>query len=119
MSSHDSDRIQLHPTAARVRMCAGSVVIAHSWRAIRLEERGYPPRFYILREDVAMHRLRPSTTRTHCPFKGDADYFHLLVNGRTLTDAAWSYALPRARLSVIAGHLAFDHPQLTLQVTAD
>lgn len=35
--------------------------------------------------------LRPSTTRTECPWKGTARYFDVVVDGQVNKDAAWSY----------------------------
>lgn len=63
---------------------------------------------YFPRESVDMTKLKPSATQYTCPWKGDADYFHLEVGGQTLEDAAWSYPQPKDAAKQIAGHLAFD-----------
>lgn len=106
---HDPEgRINLQPTAERVRVGVGNDVIADTTAAIELRETGYPARQYIPREDVDMDRLVPSSTVTHCPFKGDAHYFSLEVAGKHLPDAVWSYETPFDAVADIAGHLAFD-----------
>ena len=38
--------------------------------------------------------LEPSETVTHCPFKGDARYWHLRVGDRLIEDALWEYPTP-------------------------
>ncbi len=36
-----------------------------------------------------------SDTHTSCPWKGDASYYHVVVNGETNEDAAWYYPEPK------------------------
>ncbi len=116
MSNSDGNRIQLRCAGQRVRVFAGEIPIADTRAAVCLAETGYPPRWYIPPTDVAMHRLAASDTRTHCPYKGDAHYFDLQHDDRILTDAAWCYTTPIDAVAAIAGHLAFDHPQLRLHI---
>lgn len=64
----------------------------------------------MLPEDVR-GPLRPSPTRTRCPYKGEATYWSLDVGGRTLHDVAWSYEAPRDEAVRIAGLVCFfDEP---------
>ncbi|WP_148615403.1 DUF427 domain-containing protein [Nocardioides rubriscoriae] len=51
--------------------------------------------------------LRPSSTTTHCPWKGDASYYSLEVDGNTNADAAWFYPDPKPAASEIAERVAF------------
>ena len=51
--------------------------------------------------------LRPSETHTHCPWKGDASYYHLEVDGRLNADAAWFYPTPSEAAASIRGRVAF------------
>ncbi|MCB0474547.1 MAG: DUF427 domain-containing protein [Flavobacteriaceae bacterium] len=48
-----------------------------------------------------------SDTKTHCPWKGDASYFSLSVNGKENADAAWFYPDPKDAAKVIKGRVAF------------
>lgn len=116
MAATGESRIQLVEERGRVRVCAGAVLIAATERALRLEERGYPARFYIPQVDIAADRLRASDTRTHCPFKGDAAYFDVRLDDAWLADAAWRYPRPLADMAAIAHRVAFDHPRLTLHI---
>ena len=63
---------------------------------------------YFPRDDVDMSLLKESSTQYTCPWKGDAQYFHLEVDGETVEDAAWSYPEPKEAAKNIAGHLSFD-----------
>ena len=45
---------------------------------------------------------------THCPLKGDTEYFDLEVGGRRHPASAWSYVHTRGGADVIRGLIAFD-----------
>lgn len=106
---HDpTGRISLQRNSRQVRIRAGGVLIADSREAIELHETGYPVRQYIPRKDIAMELLQRSETITHCPFKGDATYYSIDLNGETMTDAAWSYEQPFEAMAEIKEHVAFD-----------
>jgi uncharacterized protein (DUF427 family) len=99
-------RVETRRAGVRVQVIFNGEVIADSEDAIKLEESGYAPVFYLPRRDVKMERLSRTTHRTHCPFKGDASYF-TLSNGRTSENAAWSYEQPYDEVSAIKDRLAF------------
>ena len=64
---------------------------------------------YFPRAAVRAEYLRPSTTRTTCPWKGEAHYHSLLVNGAENRDAAWYYPDPKPAAANIKDHIAFWH----------
>ena len=51
--------------------------------------------------------LRPSDTHTQCPWKGEANYYDVLVDGKVNKDAAWYYPAPKDAAKNIKGHVAF------------
>lgn len=104
---HPDHRVDTGPARARVRITFNGEVIADTRDAIKLEESGYPPVFYVPRADVKMQFLERTDRRTHCPFKGDASYYSLSSGGRTEPNAAWSYEQPYDEVSVIRERLAF------------
>lgn len=77
--------------------------IARSDDVERVEGTSYFPR-----QDVRTELLEPSDTEYTCPWKGEADYFHLRVGDELVEDAAWSYPEPKPAAAQIAGHVAFD-----------
>ena len=77
-------------------------VIAESDDIVTVEGNAYFPRESI-RGDV----LRPSSTTSHCPWKGTASYYSLEVEGQTNPDAAWYYPEPKDAAKEITGRLAF------------
>lgn len=48
-----------------------------------------------------------SPTTTVCGWKGTAQYYTLVVDGKENKDAAWYYASPKDAAKNIAGHVAF------------
>ncbi|HEV7647767.1 MAG TPA: DUF427 domain-containing protein [Actinophytocola sp.] len=56
---------------------------------------------------VRQDLLSPSDTTSHCPWKGDASYYTLRVNGEDNADAAWYYPEPKDAAKEIKDHVAF------------
>lgn len=48
-----------------------------------------------------------SNHRTTCPWKGQASYHSLLVNGEINPDAAWYYPDPKPEAEALRGRVAF------------
>ena len=91
----------------RIRVVVGGTVIADSGRALRVLETAGAPVYYVPREDVRMDLLAPTLHSTHCEWKGDAGYWSVAIDGRTVENVAWSYEAPKAGFEAITGHLAF------------
>ncbi len=84
----------------------GDVELARSDGALLLSEAGYPPVVYFPPGDVRTEALVPSETRSHCPFKGDASYWAVEIDGE-LVDVAWYYPRTFDEVDAIAGFIAF------------
>lgn len=78
------------------------VVIAESDKTQEVEGDVYFPRASVKRE-----YLRPSSTTSTCPRKGQARYYTLWVEGQENQDAAWYYPDPKPIARKIKGHIAF------------
>jgi uncharacterized protein (DUF427 family) len=87
-------QIRETPIDGQVTVRLGDETLADSWHAVRVDEDGHPTRHYFPRDDVRMELMSRSETTTRCPFKGEARYYHLAINGRKFEDAAWSYEEP-------------------------
>ena len=77
-------------------------VIAESNDIIRLEGNSYFPKDSVKRE-----YLQESDTHTACPWKGEAYYYTIKVDGKINEDAAWYYPHPKDAAKVIANYVAF------------
>jgi uncharacterized protein (DUF427 family) len=90
----------------RIRAVVGDATVLDTRRAKLLYETGILPRVYAPLEDYATELLEPTDTTSHCPFKGDASYWTIRVDGRELTDALWGYPEPLPDAGWLAGHAA-------------
>ncbi len=77
-------------------------VLAESDNTVVVEGNHYFPA-----DSVNMEFFRQSDTRTNCPWKGEAGYYTLEVNGEVNEDAAWFYATPKEAAGRIKDHVAF------------
>ena len=103
----------------RVRVFADGMVIADTTKALTLKEASYPAVQYLPRADAKMDLLQRTERVTHCPYKGDASYFSVLANGKTLDNAIWSYETPFPAMAEISGYLAFYPDKVRIEeVTA-
>jgi len=79
-------------------------VIAQSDETIIIESNHYFPRDSIVSEFYI-----ESSKTTYCPWKGDASYFSIVIDGKTNLDAAWYYPNPKDAAKEITGMVAFWH----------
>lgn len=86
----------------KVRAIWNQKVIAESDKTIIIEGNHYFPA-----EAVNSKYLLPSETTTHCPWKGDASYYSLNVDGLENPDAAWFYPETSELAKSIKGRIAF------------
>jgi uncharacterized protein (DUF427 family) len=91
----------------RVRVSFAGKTIADTTRALALKEADYPAVNYIPRDDVDMAALTRTTHASHCPYKGDASYFTVSVNGRSAENAVWTYERPFPAMAQIKDYVAF------------
>jgi len=66
-----------------------------------------------------MDLLTPSNTSTDCPYKGTAEYWSGMVNGRSRADLAWSYRSPVYESAKIAGLMSFYSEKVDIAVDGD
>jgi len=51
--------------------------------------------------------FKDSSTHSTCPWKGEASYYTIEVDGKVNTDAAWYYPEPKDAAKEIKDHVAF------------
>ncbi len=102
----------------RVRVLADGVVIADTTKALTLKEASYPAVQYVPRADTKMELLQRTERVTHCPYKGDANYFSVIADGKTLDNAIWTYETPFPAMAEISGYLAFYPDRVRIEEVA-
>jgi uncharacterized protein (DUF427 family) len=99
--------INIESAKTRWRAFFAGHVIADSNDALILSEADYPPVVYFPRRDVAMEYMSRTERQTHCPYKGDAAYYSLYMDGDLVENAVWTYEQPFEGMELIADRLAF------------
>jgi uncharacterized protein (DUF427 family) len=100
-------RVWTEPNERRVRVFVGGEAVADSSSTVYLFETGHLPVYYFPRADVRFDLLEPSDHRTHCPYKGDASYYTVVVGDRRAENAVWAYPDPLASIPQLADYVAF------------
>ena len=107
MSMASGHQITITPSNQHIEVTLDGEKLASSDRALLLEETGAPDRYYLPKEDVRTDLLRPTSTKTTCPYKGEASYWSVEAGGRIHDDVVWSYETPIAESEQITGLLCF------------
>jgi len=100
-------RVDILPSSRHVRVEVDGVTIAETSKPTLLFETHLPARFYIPKTHVRMDLLTPSDTETHCPYKGQAEYWAVRAGDAGHADLAWSYRTPLPESQKIAGLISF------------
>jgi uncharacterized protein (DUF427 family) len=107
-------RIDILPSSRRVRVEIDGVTVADSTNGAFLFETELPIRYYLPKTDVRMDLLTPTDTRTACPYKGEARYWSVTVNGKTHEDIVWGYDSPLPESQKIVGMVAFYNEKVEI-----
>jgi uncharacterized protein (DUF427 family) len=107
---------RIAPTDSHVVVEVGGTVVADTTGARILYETNLPPRYYLPLNDVHATFLTPTDTSTHCPYKGDARYWTVTVDGIEHTDIVWGYDKPIPEAADIGGFVSFYPARVNLTV---
>jgi uncharacterized protein (DUF427 family) len=62
---------------------------------------------YFPPDSIDRQYFQDSSTHTTCPWKGEASYYTVAVNGKENKDAAWYYPKTKDAAKNIEGYVAF------------
>ncbi|KAF2817256.1 DUF427-domain-containing protein [Mytilinidion resinicola] len=62
---------------------------------------------YFPPSSITKSYFTPTDTTTFCPWKGNASYYTIAVDGKELKDAAWYYPEVKEKAKNIEGYVAF------------
>jgi uncharacterized protein (DUF427 family) len=105
-------RVDILPSSRHVRVEVDGVTVAESSSPRLLFETGLPVRYYLPKTHVRMDLLTPTDTVSHCPYKGQAEYWSVASKA----DLAWSYATPLPESQKIAGLISFYNEKVDIYV---
>ena len=101
-------RVDVLTSSRHVQVHVDGVLVADSRQPRILFETGLPPRYYLPLTDVRLDLLRPSELVTHCPYKGAATYWDVVLeSGAVHRNIVWTYRSPLPESQKVTGLLAF------------
>src|SRR3954451_16543621 len=109
-------RVDILASSRHVRVEVDGVAVADTRSPHVLFETNLPPRFYLPMSDVRLELLSPTETVTHCPYKGAAAYWSLVLDTARYDDIAWCYRTPLPESQKIAGMVCFYNERVDLYV---
>lgn len=77
-------------------------LLAESQDTIVVENNHYFPK-----DSINSDYFKDSAKHTICPWKGEASYYTIEVDGKTNADAAWYYPEPKDAAKEIKNYVAF------------
>ncbi|WPH03825.1 Hypothetical protein R9X50_00670800 [Acrodontium crateriforme] len=96
-------RVEILQSERHIKVSIEGTVIAETNTAMHLYETNLPARYYMPLSAIDPKILRPSKTTSHCPYKGDSQYYHVEINGKIFQDIFWYYTNPTLESARIAG----------------
>jgi uncharacterized protein (DUF427 family) len=109
-------RVDILPSSRHVRVEIDGVTVAESSSPRLLFETGLPVRYYLPKTHVRLDLLAHTDKETHCPYKGQAEYWSVSTGEKVHENIAWSYAAPLPESQRIAGHIAFYDEKVDIYV---
>ena len=109
-------RVDVLRSSRPIRVFVDGQLVASAAAALHLYETGLPTRYYLPPTAVEMGVLRPSETKTKCPYKGEANYFSVVVGRKTFKDVIWYYITPTLESALIAGHYCFFNEKVDIEL---
>jgi uncharacterized protein (DUF427 family) len=100
-------RVDILPSSRHLRVEVDGVTIAESASPRLLFETGLPVRYYLPKTHVRLDLITHTDSETHCPYKGQAEYWSVRTGDTVHEDIAWSYPTPLPESLGVAGHIAF------------
>ena len=111
-------RVDILPSSRHVKVGVEGQTLAESSNVLALFETGLPTRYYLPKTSVTdWALLKNSSTTTKCPYKGEANYFSIILpDGRQADDLVWYYIHPTSESIGIAGRLCFYNEKVDIWV---
>lgn len=82
-------------------------LLCKSQSSFRILETSHPPTIYIPQKDIQMDFLKKNSHNSFCEWKGKAEYWNLIYQGKFIKNIAWSYPNPDMKYEELKDHLSF------------
>ncbi|KAF9776810.1 hypothetical protein IL306_004948 [Fusarium sp. DS 682] len=100
-------RVDILHSTRPIEVKVNGKTVAKATSSMHLLETGLPTRYYIPLTAVDQTVLRKSPVMSKCPYKGEAEYYHVVVDGKTFENLVWYYNHPTLESAAIARLVCF------------
>lgn len=112
-------RIDILHSTRNIRVGIDGITLAESSAPLFLLETTLRTRHYLPPTSVNWEFLLKSDLETLCPYKGRANYYHVVVNGREYPNLVWYYRYPTSESAPIAGHMCFYNEKVDIWIDGE
>ena len=125
-SNLEKESVWDYPRPPKVEQVSSHITVTHlgqqlvsTSQAVRVLETSHPPSYYLPISDFADGVLVAVSGQSYCEFKGAASYFDLVVDGKTISRAAWTYENPNRGFESLKGKVALYASKVDQCVVGD
>lgn len=109
-------KVEIIPIKQKLQVSFAGQVLAQTVAAVEVLESRHARVVYFPFKDLDQRYLTGTDLSTHCPFKGDASYWHVHANGEQSDNCLWAYLQPFDQVAGLAGYAAFYSDRVDIQV---
>jgi len=111
-------RIDILHSTRPLKISLDGTPIANTTTSYHLYETLLPCRYYLLSTSIVdWSLLRPSETRSQCPYKGEAEYYDVVLpNGKEYKDIVWYYKRPLLECTPVTGCFCFYNEKVDIEL---
>src|SRR5918992_1423778 len=109
-------RVDILPSSRHVRVEVDGVTVAESAKPTLLFETGLPTRYYLPKTHVRMDLLTATEYVSHCPYKGQAEWWSVRAGDEVHENLTWSYRTPLPESQKVSGLVAFYTEKVDIYV---
>ncbi len=97
---------RLEKTSKSIQVYFNGVCIIDTQSAYRVLETSHPPSYYLPPADIQMQYFQPAAGRSICEWKGQANYYSIVVGDKVAERVAWAYPRPTRDFAAIKDYVA-------------
>lgn len=100
-------KVNISPFEGRVSIFVKGKMIASTRNALKLEEARLTPVYYFPKSDLVAEYYFENSSETYCPFKGNARYWDVRIDGDVIEQVVWGYDEPYDEVAILSEYVAF------------
>lgn len=112
-------RVDIVASTRSLKVIVGGQTVAVATTSMHLYETGLPVRYYLPLTSIDQSVLQPSNSKTQCPYKGEAEYYNVAVDGKEHKDIVWFYNRPTIECAQVTGLCCFYNEKVEIQQQYD